>query len=64
MTPLGFVAPDDEDSQLVGVGQADAQPGGQLPQPIAQTVTLRVERDNRALLLVALLALVALVVRR
>jgi hypothetical protein len=60
---LGFTA-DDDDSQLVGVGQADAHPGeADSPQTIAQAVTVCVERD-RGLVLALLLALVALALRR
>jgi hypothetical protein len=61
---LGFTDSDPEDPRLLGVGQADAQPGeGDSPQTIAQTVTVRIERD-RGLVLALLLAMVALALRR
>ena len=64
MARLGFTADDNDDPRIVGVGQADAQPGeADSPQTISQTVTVRIERD-RGLVLALLLALVALALRR
>jgi hypothetical protein len=60
---LGFPDDGEEAVEFVGVGHAEAQPDDSPQQPIANVVHVHVEQDQRALLVVAVLVVLALLLR-